>query len=247
LPTSVHRLWTQHADRFEKSDRSRRYAPRRKLRKWKRHVAVTRSAAKLRRHAKVEQPRLSRQDWISGAVQKLSEDSVAALRVDELAAFLKVTKGSFYWHFQSREDLLEAVLTWWRTLMTSETTTIVSRLPDTGWERLRVLLHIGLSTRSYAPGGPFELTLRDWARRSTRVAQVVREVDEARISFAEELYRQAGLDPETARDYGEAHLAFVIGAHTAFPSASRAEIARQREIAEKLFLPRHLAEKDKNQ
>ncbi len=185
---------------------------------------------------------MSRQDWIDGAIKKLSEDSIAALRVDELAESLNVTKGSFYWHFDSRESLLEGVLTWWRTLMTSETKNVLSRLPDTGWERLRALLHIAISARPGVPGGPFELTLRDWARRDARVAQIVRDVDEARTNFVEELYRQAGLDPEAARVYAEAQMAFVIGTHTAFPSAPRAEITRRREIAEKLLLPRHLTE-----
>jgi AcrR family transcriptional regulator len=204
---------------------------------------VVRKSAKLRLQAKAVQPKLSRQDWIDGTIKKLSEDSVAALRVDELAEFLNVTKGSFYWHFESREDLLEGVLTWWRTLMTSEIKNILSRLPEAGWERLRALLHIAISAGPYVPGGPFELTLRDWARRDPRVAQLVREVDESRVNFVEELYRQAGLDAETARDYAEAQMAFVIGARTTSPSASRAEIGRRREIAEKLLLPRHLAAK----
>ena len=190
----------------------------------------------------MEQPKLSRQDWIDGAVQKLSEDSVAALRVDELAELLNVTKGSFYWHFRSREDLLDGVLTWWRTLMTSEIPNILSKLPEAGWERLRALLHIAISAGPYVPGGPFELTLRDWARRDARVAQLVREVDDSRVDFVEELYRQAGLDAETARDYAEAQMAFVIGARMVSPSATRAEIGRRRKIAEKLLLPRHLTE-----
>ena len=190
----------------------------------------------------MEQPKLSRQDWIDGAVQKLSEDSVAALRVDELAESLNVTKGSFYWHFRSREDLLDGVLTWWRTLMTSEIPNILSKLPEAGWERLRALLHIAISAGPYVPGGPFELTLRDWARRDARVAQLVREVDDSRVDFVEELYRQAGLDAETARDYAEAQMAFVIGARMVSPSATRAEIGRRRKIAEKLLLPRHLTE-----
>ena len=204
---------------------------------------MARKSTKLRRQAKAGQQKLTRQDWIDGAIQKLSEDSVAALRVDELAEFLNVTKGSFYWHFESREDLLEGVLAWWRTLHTSEIKNVLSRLPEAGWERLRTLMHIAISTGPYVPGGPFELTLRDWARRDSRVAQLVREVNEARVNFVEELYRQAGLDTETARDYAEAHLAFVIGARTASPSATRAEIGRCREIAEKLLLPRHLAAK----
>lgn len=196
-----------------------------------------------RRIAKSEQPRLSRQDWIDGTIKKLSEDSVAALRVDELADFLNVTKGSFYWHFQSREDLLGAVLTWWKSLMTTEIKTMLSRLEDTGWARIRNLLNIAISDRPDVPGGPFELTLRDWARRDATVAKVVREVDESRIRFVAELYQDAGLSPAKAEEYALAQMAFVIGARTAFPNVTRAEIIRRRKIAEAFLLPTHLTQK----
>ena len=192
-----------------------------------------------------QQPRLSRQDWIDGTIRKLSEDSVAALRVDELAEYLSVTKGSFYWHFQSREDLLSAVLAWWRQLMTSEIKSMIGNLPDTGWERLANLLKIAISTRPDVPGGPFELTLRDWARRDSQVAKVVQEVDEDRVAFVAELYRDAGLDARSAQDYAFAQMAFVIGARTAFRIDGSAEINRRRRIAEMLLLPRHLSRKGK--
>jgi AcrR family transcriptional regulator len=206
-------------------------------------MARTKSAVAVRRATKVEQPRLSRQDWIDGTIRKLSEDSVAALRVDQLADFLNVTKGSFYWHFQSREDLLAAVLTWWQTLMTTEIKNMLGRLEDTGWERIRNLLRIAISDRPDVPGGPFELTLRDWARRDPAVEKVVREVDESRMRFVAELYREAGLTESRADEYALAQMAFVIGARTAFPQLTRSEVLRRRKIAEELFLPIHLTQK----
>lgn len=205
-------------------------------------MATPKAATKKRSPKADQQPRLNRQDWIDGTIRKLSEDSVAALRVDELAEYLNVTKGSFYWHFKSREDLLEAVLAWWRTLMTSEIKRVLESLPGTGWERLANLLRIAISARPDVPGGPFELTLRDWARRDPQVARVVHEVDDARITLVADLYRDAGLDDEAAQEYAFAQMAFVIGARTAFASGGFAEIARQRRIAEALLLPKHLAQ-----
>lgn len=206
-------------------------------------MASAKSATAVRRSTRNESAKLTRQDWIDGTIRKLSEDSVAALRVDELADFLDVTKGSFYWHFQSREDLLSAVLAWWRTLMTTEIKSMLGRLEDTGWERIRNLLKIAISNRPDVPGGPFELTLRDWARRDANVAKVVREVDDSRVKFVAELYREAGLSADQAQDYALAQMAFVIGARTTFPSPSPADITRRRKIAESLFLPTHLTQK----
>ena len=58
-------------------------------------MATAKSLLAAKRPKAEQQPRLSRQDWIDGTIRKLSEDSVAALRVDDLAEYLNVTKGSF--------------------------------------------------------------------------------------------------------------------------------------------------------
>jgi AcrR family transcriptional regulator len=181
--------------------------------------------------------RLSRQAWIDGAVAKLAEDSVAALRVDELAEALGVTKGSFYWHFENREALLDAVLDWWRQLMTNETAASLNRLPDVPRDRLIKLISIALSPRPNVPGGPFELTLRDWARRDPAVMKVVVEVDRAREAIVTDLYLAMGLEKSVARDYAHAHMAYVIGDRMTSPSTDLIELKRRRRIALAVLLP----------
>lgn len=189
--------------------------------------------------------RLGPEDWIKAAIDKLAEDNIDALRVDELAERLGVTKGSFYWHFKNREDLLAAVLDSWRRTMTSDIRLLIETLPSGEWNQVRRLLHIAISPRPDVPGGPFELSLRDWARRDKLVAKFVREVDDARVKFVTELYRAAGLDTAMARDFAEAQMAFVIGSQMTTRHRNASEFAKYRRIAELLLLPRHL-DKSKN-
>ncbi|HWM83479.1 MAG TPA: TetR/AcrR family transcriptional regulator [Pseudolabrys sp.] len=188
-----------------------------------------------------EAARLTRQDWINGAIRKLAQDSVAALRIDELASDLGVTKGSFYWHFHSREDLLDAVLESWRSLMVTRIKDLIGPANAAPLERLRNLLRIALAPQPDVPGGPFELTLRDWARRDVRVARLVREVDAERISFLEELYRTAGLNAAEAQVYAIAQMSFIIGSHTTAADSTDGTHAQRRRIAETLFIPNSLA------
>lgn len=60
-----------------------------------------------------DRTRLSSADWETGALDLLAEQGVAAVAVEPLARRLGVTKGSFYWHFPSREALLKAALERW--------------------------------------------------------------------------------------------------------------------------------------
>ena len=190
------------------------------------------------------EPPLGRKDWIEAAIAMLAGDNVEALRVDTLAEKLGVTKGSFYWHFKGREDLLFAVLDEWRLRMTSEVQSLIFDRSGTPWDRLERLVRIAISSRADVPGGPFEITLRDWARRDPKVAEVVRAVDAERIAFAAQLYREAGLSEADAQDYAEAHLAMVIGIRmTLADSESREEIKRRRRISTALLLPRGPAAK----
>ena len=61
---------------------------------------------------KLASPRtqLDRGNWIENAIDVLAHDGVGGLRVEVLAKRCGVTKGSFYWHFKDRRDLLDAVL-----------------------------------------------------------------------------------------------------------------------------------------
>ncbi|MFT5488006.1 MAG: AcrR family transcriptional regulator, partial [Alphaproteobacteria bacterium] len=56
---------------------------------------------------------LTRDDWISGAWDMLGENGLDGVRVEPLARRLGVTKGSFYWHFKGRQQLIEALLDRW--------------------------------------------------------------------------------------------------------------------------------------
>lgn len=57
--------------------------------------------------------RRSRADWLRAARLALLHRGPEAVRVEPLARALGVTKGSFYWHFADRGELLEALLVEW--------------------------------------------------------------------------------------------------------------------------------------
>src|SRR3954463_6258167 len=64
---------------------------------------------------KFERTRLSAEDWESAALELIASQGVAAVAVEALARQLGVTKGSFYWHFPTREALVKAALERWET------------------------------------------------------------------------------------------------------------------------------------
>ena len=88
---------------------------------------------------------LDREAWIEAAIGTLAEHGVAGVRVESLAKSLGVTKGSFYWHFRDRPDLLAAVLDFWKQGRISDI--IRQTRCDPGQELS--LIHISEPTRPY--------------------------------------------------------------------------------------------------
>jgi AcrR family transcriptional regulator len=80
-----------------------------------RHLPVPPTAAAPSSGSVAERGRLSAEVWAEAALDVIAEQGIAALAVESLARRLGVTKGSFYWHFASREALLEAALKRWET------------------------------------------------------------------------------------------------------------------------------------
>jgi AcrR family transcriptional regulator len=138
-----------------------------------------------------EKTRLSREQWIEAALGALTEGGVGAVAVEPLAARLGVTKGSFYWHFRNRDELLAAALAEWERKGTG-----------------------GLIERLDAIDDPRE-RLAEWARRvlgadkallvalhaaadDPVVAPVLRRNTERRIQYLGDMLRDAGVSPAAA-------------------------------------------------
>ena len=133
--------------------------------------------------------RLSREDWVRMAYKMLSENGARSLNVEALAKRLGVTKGSFYWHFKDRAELLEGVLGRWHVQLVIERTEASGGSPT---DRLRYMLNIVMNARRPGRGGSLELAMRSWARRDPRVAEVVESVDIRRLEYTAGLFKECG-------------------------------------------------------
>ena len=138
-------------------------------------------------------------DWIAAATEVLVHKSIDSVRVDVLAKELHVTRGSFYWHFEDREDLLRRVLMGWQEAQTEQ---IIARHQREGVkaEALIVeLVELPFHGRAAMKGSSVELAIRAWARRDDAARMVVDEVDSKRLAYIEECFTSLGFSSKAAR------------------------------------------------
>jgi AcrR family transcriptional regulator len=140
------------------------------------------------------EPTLTASDWAEAALQLIAEQGLRALTVDTLASRLGVTKGSFYWHFEGRSDLLAAALARWEQNTTTEAISGLSAVTDP-----RRRLELMLNAASQPPRSRSLYAALAEAAEDPVVRRVLNRVASARIAYLETCYSELGLPPALAK------------------------------------------------
>jgi AcrR family transcriptional regulator len=144
---------------------------------------------------KPEQRRLTPHDWAAAALDAIARGGIDAVAVETIAAELGATKGSFYWHFKSRDALVEAALELWERRLTDAVIEKLDREPDPA-KRLGTLMEEGIASR---PADRVEIALL--AHPAHPVAhKAVRRVAKRRIAYIADQLAALGWSTHEARD-----------------------------------------------
>jgi AcrR family transcriptional regulator len=182
--------------------------------------------------------RKSREDWIRAAVIALLAEGPDGVAVQPLARRLGATKGSFYWHFSSRDELLRAALQRWETVTTDDMIARIEAAGGPAEQKARNLLAQVTASNERHPG---QLLLMAGAVHPD-VAAAVERVTSRRIGYVARLLREAGLTPPRARRRAVLAYAAYLG-HAqlvrttpgVLPRSDRARRAYVDEIADVLL------------
>lgn len=195
-------------------------------------------AARKKEVAPTARTLLGRERWVQAAIDALIEGGLEAVAVEPLALRLEVTKGSFYWHFANKDELLGAVALRWEELGTEQVIAGLDAIEDPR-ERLKALLRVSFDDvgRLKAEG-----SLSAAAVRGDRaIAPVVARVMKRRLDYTERCYVALGISPAEARRmavvaYGTYVGCVQLAAHGLLGGDARA-IAAQRRTIERLLVP----------
>lgn len=131
--------------------------------------------------------RLDFKDWIDAGLRTLAHEGIGAVRVEPLAKALKVTKGSFYWHFDDRAALLQAMLEVWEAVATDAVIDEVERRGGAPQQRMETLFRI-----VSAAEGRLERAIRNWAGFDAAARAALERVDARRFAFVADLFAEFG-------------------------------------------------------
>ncbi|MEU2040315.1 TetR/AcrR family transcriptional regulator [Nocardia niwae] len=151
--------------------------------------------AAAQRHGRGRAPRLSYDAWVDGALALLAREGVSAIKIPRLCQELGVTKGSFYWHFDDIEQLMEAMADRWSARQSE----IIRALGAI--ESVPVEQRIANMAANLIEQGTWatEATVREWARSDEKVAETVRALDRQIFETVRKAMLELGFTPEEAR------------------------------------------------
>jgi len=178
---------------------------------------------------------LTPERWTEAATEVLVDQGIDHVRVDVLAKQLQVTRGSFYWHFKDREDLLRTVLQAWRARATEQLTARLERAHDDPREQLRDLLSLPFRGRSAVRAARIELAIRAWARRDAMARAFVDEADAARIGYIAQVFSALGFGIAEARARAQLLYSYEVAASLISPQGGSAQQQERAAVIEQLL------------
>ena len=140
--------------------------------------------------------KVTRQDWLNMARDTLVKNGVEQVKILLLAERMGVSRSSFYWYFQDRDDLLQALLLEWEARNTARIQEHCALpAPNVTWAVCNFF-------RCFVDPAHFDrgldFAVREWARRDEALRARVDAADAARIAAVTAMFAAQGFDAPEA-------------------------------------------------
>jgi AcrR family transcriptional regulator len=154
--------------------------------------------------------RLTRGDWLLGALELLGTAGVDGVKIVPLAKRLGVTSGSFYWHFPNRRHLHDALLEYWEEAMTDAAIVAVRNIIGPPEERIWRLMEQVMTTGM----ARYDLAIWHWAQTDAAVQKSFQRALNKRFTFAAWMFKEAGFSETQAEVRGRMMVVYMMGEST---------------------------------
>lgn len=143
-----------------------------------------------------EQGRSTKEDWLNLAIKTLVSDGIDHVKIQVIAKELGVSRSSFYWFFDSLQDLHNQLLEHW---LRKNTGPIIERAMRPAPSIIRAIINVFECWTDEALYDPrLDMAIRLWARRSGQVKAVMQLADNQRLEAVAAMYRRYGYEEEDA-------------------------------------------------
>lgn len=138
------------------------------------------------------QGRSTKEDWLNLAMETLIRDGIDRVKVQIMAKQLNVSRSSFYWFFESSQDLHNQILDCWLAKNTGPIIQRALRPSQTITEAILNVFECWMDEELFDP--QLDVAVRLWARGNAEVHAVVAGADQQRLDALTRMFVRHGYE-----------------------------------------------------
>lgn len=140
--------------------------------------------------------RSAKADWLNLAIEALVNEGIDQVKIQVMAKKLGVSRSSFYWFFDSMQDLQDQLLSHW---LTRNTGPIIERSLRPAPNVVRAVCNVfecWVDPELFDPN--LDIAIRYWGRRDLAVRSIVDQADTRRVEALTQMFMRYAYPEEEA-------------------------------------------------
>jgi AcrR family transcriptional regulator len=150
-----------------------------------------------------------KEDWIILGYKLFSENGISGIIVEKMALKLNVNKSSFYWHFKTKKEFIDEIITFWTSNGTNEIIATVEK-ESLSKEKFEKLIEIVFKKE---PHLDFIFFLKRSALTDKKIQSLIDTIDNQRINYTKNLLVKMGFSENEASIKSTVFYKYLIGYH----------------------------------
>lgn len=138
----------------------------------------------------------TKEDWLNLAIEALIYEGIDQVKVQVMAKKLGVSRSSFYWFFESIQDLQDQLLNHWLTRNTGSIIERAMRPSSNITKAVLAVFECWVDIKLFDPN--LDIAIRYWGRRDPRVRAIVEQADNQRVDALTKMFERYGIAHEEA-------------------------------------------------
>ncbi|WP_166416769.1 TetR/AcrR family transcriptional regulator [Cochlodiniinecator piscidefendens] len=134
--------------------------------------------------------------WLDAAYDLLISGGVEAVKIQALAKAVGMSRPSFYWHFEHREAVLDALIARWESKNTTNLVVQTQKPSQSIEESIFHLFDCWLDVDLFDMR--LDFAIRNWAQTSDVLKARLTEVDQMRMDALVQMFVRHGFDRDQA-------------------------------------------------
>jgi len=175
--------------------------------------------------------KLTKEQWLEKALQIINREGFGTIKIDRLVRVMGVTKGSFYWHFESKKDFIANLIEYWDKKFTNN---VIKRIKDIADNPSECLLELMLFITDNQLA-QYDFAIHALAQNEPDAFPLIKKVLEKRIEFVATLFSAMGLKRDEVKIRSRATVMFMTQEQNSLLKEPKNKQRKRIQLAYDLF------------